>query len=281
MARDKSTQAQEATTNQETALVKLSSSYPALTGGGDVAEAMKVNMGDEEVTMFDLERIRVPSGGSLFWEVMGAEGTAEAVKDVSGIIVFTKIGRSYWKSSFEESGGGTPPDCSSADGRIGVGDPGGLCHECPLAEFGSAEGESRAQACKQQRFVFLLREGTMLPAVLALPPTSLKLMKQWLLQISQRAKPYWSFIVKFSLKEAKSSGGIKYAQVVTSIVRPLSEEEVGLVVKFAATTRDTFASYREGADERTPDKVDPSGLEGDDSDKEPEEIETREPGQDD
>lgn len=242
---------QEEQQQSSTALARLTSAYPALAGGGAVAEAMLANLEGEEVTMFDLERIKVPTGGGIAWEIPppDGEGEPDVARAVEGIIVYTKMGRAFWPGAF---GGevAQPPQCSSPDGVHGIGDPGGECARCQFAEFGSRGvvrgDDSRSQACKQMRFVFLLREGRTLPSVIALPPTSIGPMRKFLLGISQRSRPYWSVITRFQLVKAKNAGGIEYAQVRPSVVRELAAEEVETVVKFAKLQRETYSKYREG-----------------------------------
>jgi len=235
---------------EENSLALLQSKYPALMGGGDVAAALEANLGGEKIAVWDLERIKVPSGGMLAWEIPGLSGVPTYEQSVEGIIMFHKLGRSFWKQSLSESGGGVPPDCSSPDNLIGIGDPGGECASCPYAQWGSAESDgdekARGQACKQQRFVFILREGMALPSVIALPPTSLQPMKQWLMQITGKGKPYWCFLVRFNLIESRNKNGIKFAKAQPSIIRQLTNEEVAAAQQFAIQTRETFVQYREG-----------------------------------
>lgn len=241
-----------ATQEPGSALAVLKDAYPALAGGGDVAAAMEANLGGEEITVFDLEQIRVGRGGMTAWEVPTGDGEVDYPKTVDGIVVFHKIGRSYWSTAYGGEGGGTPPDCSSSDGKVGHGNPGGLCADCEFAQWDSkvVDGEHvPGQACSQRRFMFLLREGHSLPSVVNLPPTSLKPVKQWLMQITNKGKPYWHYVVRFSLAEAKSKGGIKYAQARVAVVRELTPEEIGAVTEFAVKTRDTFVQYREGVGE--------------------------------
>jgi hypothetical protein len=235
----------------ESGLASLKASYPALTGSGSVQEALAVNLGGEVPTVWDLERIKVPSGSMKAWQVEVGDGGAEYPTEVEGIIVFTKIGRAFWRTAYADGGGGAPPDCSSPDGLVGIGDPGGECATCPFAQFGSARDaqgrEAPGQACKQMRFVFLLRPGSALPSVIALPPTSLKAVRKWLMSISARGRAYWTFVTKFTLVEATNQGGTKYAQARCAVVRELNAEEAAVVQEFAAAQRAMFSAYREGA----------------------------------
>ena len=62
----------------------------------------------------------------------------ESAKTVEGIIVGWRPARIYWKKGLNEGGGKLPPDCTSIDGFIGIGDPGGACATCPFSKFGSS-----------------------------------------------------------------------------------------------------------------------------------------------
>ena len=98
---------------------------------GDISqiqEVVETNLGDEDFSPFDLDRITVPAGGGIAWEVPTVNGP-ESQKEIHGVIVLAKKVRSYWKDSSATDG--TPPDCASADGIHGQGDPGGLCKQCP------------------------------------------------------------------------------------------------------------------------------------------------------
>jgi len=95
------------------------------------------------------------------------------LKELSGIIIAWRDTRAYWSVPMEESDGNMPPDCYSLDARTGEGEPGGNCHKCPNAEFGSGS-KGEGQACKLVRQLFLVREDNLLPEIVHLPPSSLK-----------------------------------------------------------------------------------------------------------
>lgn len=232
----------------DNALVRIEERYPALASEGAVQKALAANLGGEEMSIFDLDRIKVPSGGGVAWEIPTPDGDTTVSKTVEGIIVFTKMGRSYWSKGLDDGGGSTPPDCSSPDGVHGFGNPGGICKTCRFAQFDTAKGgEGKGQACKQQRFLFILREGTHLPTVMVVPPTSLKNMKKYLFQTANRGKFYYAVVTKFELARVKSSGGIDYAEVRPSFVRDLTPEEEAMVEAYAQKTQSSFEGYHEGA----------------------------------
>lgn len=211
---------------------------------GDAAtlvQTVRENVGNETLSSFDLDRIKVPAGGGTFWSVPTMENPdGEPQKSVAGVIVYTTVQRAYWSTSFEASGGGTPPDCFSTDTLIGVGTPGGACAHCPFAQFGS-DAKSNGQACKMFRTVFLLRESGALPAVIAVPPGSLKNLKRYLLSLASNGLPYWAVVTEFALAQAKSQSGITYSQVSPKMLRRLDEDEVAKARAYSETIRPLVA----------------------------------------
>lgn len=206
--------------------------YPALAGDpSKLLDALRENMGGEKLTEFDLERIKMPSGGGGFWEVPGIDGP-EAVKVLEGVVVLTKNVRAYWRLAMEEGSGSDPPQCASADGIVGIGDPGGSCEACPWAQFGSHR-DGRGQACKQMRQLFMLTEKSMLPVVLTLSPTSLAPARKFFMRLASATPPryYWETTIKVSL-EGASSGGNNYSRAVFATGSPLNETDAAAITRY-------------------------------------------------
>ena len=185
---------------------------------------------------FDLDRVTVPAGGGTVWSIPGLEGNVNS-EIVSGVIIYYKDPRAYWRESFDESGGGTPPDCSSATGDFGIGDPGGACARCPLAAFGTArkgEKEGRGQACKQMRQLFMLTADSIIPLVVTAPPTSLKAIKNFMLRLAGKSLPYYAVTVELRLTGTKNKDGIKYSQIEPRVTGRLSEMQLKMVQEYRA-----------------------------------------------
>lgn len=222
--------------NEETsALVPIEQSYPALVPEtrASVLLAMRQNLGEAQVTPMDLNRIKSPSGGSLFFTV-----EEEPLKEVTGIIIHQRDQRAYWKLSMDEGGSGNPPDCSSLDCKVGVGDPGGPCHLCALSKFDST-GEP--PPCKQMRLLFLLRPGCYLPDVVQVPPSSLKNAAQYMLSLASKALPYFAVETTIGLEKAKSRDGIDYGKFTFRASRALPKEKLTELIEFAQSLKDVFA----------------------------------------
>ena len=187
--------------------------FPVLTQDLDeVTLAIQENL-DDEFDPFILEQIRVPSGGTTVWE----REDRDPEKELVGVIIGKLKMRSYWRSSFESSGGNTPPDCSSSDMENGlwVNEDGTIetrkCATCPFSRFGS--GGARSQACKQMEMLFVLLEGEILPTVIKVPPSSLRESLKYRRKMTSLAIPYWAAVTGFQLEKDKNQDGITYSKI--------------------------------------------------------------------
>jgi len=211
---------------------------------------------------FDMDRVGVPAGGGLAWSVPDMRGEPEAVPELQGIILLHGDRRAYWKVGFDESGGGSPPDCSSLDGRVGVGyirgeDPEKQparkrdCKTCPMSQWGSADVDdagkplpkekcTNGQACTQRKVVFLLRQGDVLPLIVDLAPTSLKAFNQFMLRLTSKGIACYGAIVGLKLRVENSNSGIKYSVVAPRLINVLSDEDRDAMAKIATAMRPYF-----------------------------------------
>ena len=93
----------------------------AIVPQGDIRAIIAENLGDG-ITANDLDRVKIPSGGGLAFEVPTLEG-GEMEKSIEGVIVHHQDQNAYWSSPIE-SGSHMPPDCASRDGKYGDGELG-------------------------------------------------------------------------------------------------------------------------------------------------------------
>ena len=202
---------------KETAIELADTGYLVLQKDSNIVEIVEENLGAEGVSAYDLDRVKIPAGGATAFEVPTLEGE-ESVKEIEGIIIFWKTARAYWPEKF--NGENNPPQCSSVDGEVGQGTPGGYCSKCPLAQFGSAEN-GKGQACKQMRQLFIVRENDILPLVLTLPPTSIKPAKQYFMRLASKGIKYTHAVTRITLEKAKSGEGITYSKAAFALVKQL------------------------------------------------------------
>lgn len=201
-------------------IVKLES-YAALQMNAlELKEVLQENLGGEAISAFELDRVKVPSGGGTTWEVPTLEGVEDA-KAIEGVVIYFKNQNAYWKEKYD--GQNNPPDCVSNDGTVGIGTPGGNCAVCPLNAFGS---EGKGKACKNMRTLFVLREGDVLPLVLTLPPTSLKDARKYFLRLASKGIPYYGVITEITLEKDKNESGITYSKARLALKGVLDAETV-------------------------------------------------------
>jgi hypothetical protein len=234
----------------------IPSTYRALAvPAAQLTAFLKENIGAQGLKPFDLDRVKVPAGGGTTWEVPSLKGPQNAPV-LEGIIMHFRDVRSYWKEAF--GGGANPPDCASQDGMVGVGVPGGACHSCPLAEFGSAPKKNgkggRGQACKQIRMMLLLRQDDMVPLLILAPSSSLKAARSFFLRLVSNGLPYYGVTTQLRLTKTKNADGIEYSQMSFAMGRQLEPDEFQKVQVIGQALRDLFSAVtidagdvREGA----------------------------------
>ena len=211
------------------ALKKIETYMALQSDATNVLQTIRENIGNDRITDRDLDRIVVPLGGGLNWTVPTLEGE-DSEKSLDGIIVHWTAPRAYWATGMEV-GGNTPPDCSSHDGEIGYGQPGGDCFTCPLNQWGSAEGGS-GKACKEKRMIFLLRASDLLPIVIQAPSTSIQPIKKYLLRLASQGLPYWSVLTSLSLEKGSNGAGIAFSRISPKSAGPIPEEQRGILAEY-------------------------------------------------
>lgn len=225
----------------------------------ELMEVIEENLAGQSIGEFDLDRIKIPSGGGMAWEVPTLEGV-EPRKEIYGVVTYWKEGRAYWPTKFE--GGNEPPACASPDGQFAppTGEPGVevptneknqfICAQCPNAQFGTADkGEGRGQACKQTRQLFLLTPESLIPFVVSLPPTSVKAAQKFMLRLAGAGVKSSAIVVKITLEKDKNAGGIEYAKAAFSMVERLDEETALRTAEIAKVLRPIFEKVEVRQDE--------------------------------
>ena len=143
------------------------------------------------------------------------------IPEFEGIILDTNRINAWWEKSFDETGGGTPPDCFSMNGidadQNSNMPQAALCRDCEKNKFKSAVEKDGSQgdgkACKNMKRVHVVMEGEMLPHRMTLPPSSLKAIDDYISRLTSKGLPYQLVHTTFKLKEAKNAKGIKYSEI--------------------------------------------------------------------
>ena len=97
------------------------------------------------------QRVKIPAGGTLQFEMPSDDpDNPDYEKNLVGVILHNHATCAYWPAGSEYDDD-TTPLCSSVDGKVGIGTPGGACAACVMNRFGSAPDGSKGKACKNMR----------------------------------------------------------------------------------------------------------------------------------
>ncbi|WP_300783290.1 hypothetical protein [uncultured Acetatifactor sp.] len=187
---------------------------------------------DMDGMQMNFPRVKIPSGGSLQFEIpTGDPDNPDYAKTLTGVILFNHPNNAYWPEGSEYDDNAAPL-CSSTDGRLGVGTPGGSCAICTMNLFGSA-AEGKGKACKNMRVLYFLRSGEFIPLQINLPPTSLKPFRQFISQtFSFRRRATYGSLVEIGLKKM-NNGKDDYSVATFRLLSDLSGDELAQVRDYA------------------------------------------------
>jgi len=160
---------------------------------------------------------RLPQIGIVHQAQLFKMPDGETTKEFEGILLDTNRANAYWSTSFDESGGGDLPDCSSLDGI--ASDPESedqqseQCYSCNYNQFKTAK-KGGGKACKNMKRMHILMGEGILPYRLTLPPSSLKAIDLYISMLTSQSIPYQLVTTKFSLKLVTNVAGIEYSEIV-------------------------------------------------------------------
>lgn len=205
----------------------------------DLRAMIADNLGGAQLRASDLPRVTVPAGGGRLFAVASIDGDATA-KILSGVIIHRADQRAYWSRPM--GAGDAAPDCVAHDGQRGVGTPGGICAECPLAAWGSAGPDRPGQACRASAIIYLVGADAILPTALVVPPSSLAVLRRYTIALTAQAVMLGAVVTECSLIEAQSDQGIRYAQLAFRAARRLAPPEIAIVRAYADAIRPVLAA---------------------------------------
>lgn len=200
---------------------------------GRIIRLIDENLGGQKFNVLNLPRIKMSKETGLFQIELA--GGMETERNLFCVITAFRPARIYWGRAYNPAQGKQPPACTSMDGFVGVGDPGGNCAECPWAQFKSARNpdgsQAAGQACKELRQMLVLLPGQMLPHRLDVPPTSLQGFTKYSLNLVYSGDAYWGVVTKLGL-EIVPSGGYPVARVLFSRHKQLDPDETQILAPY-------------------------------------------------
>lgn len=214
-------------------IMMLSDYAISKVGSDSIKSLIQGNLGGSQLQISDLPKVKIPAGGSTTWLVPPDDSP---VKDLEGIVIYQHDIRALFAQSENGAISNEPPLCTSDDaltGTAGKGQPVVDCGSCPSAAWGSAGAGKKGQACKMMHRIYLLSQGSILPVVLTLSPSSISVWRKYMISLINTRKTAGGVVTKVSLEKV-TGGPAPYARILPSFVRALTDEEAKFVEAYAS-----------------------------------------------
>lgn len=188
-------------------VVVFETAFPMVSSeNSSVMEAMQNNLDNEEITRRDMfTLIPNPSGGDEAWTIDTPMGK-QSFEELEGIILYIGNERAYYESAYG-TGENERPLCSSDNGVIGEGDPGGKCVDCAFSKFGP---DSEPPKCSQKKPMYLLipEVNPVMPIVINATGPSFPILKKFRVGLMQFGVNTFDVKVRLSLKAGKTKNNM-------------------------------------------------------------------------
>lgn len=246
-------------TQQPAALVavELPINLPVLTGDVDMAEikeALAANMEEGESLQFP--KIKMPTGGMVFWEIPTEEEKPTMAEELIGVVLLKQAGNVWYEVDGAEKG--KRPDCASRDGKLGFmqNTPSMPinCATCPRNQWGSKmkDGQPlKGKACKNVMNLAFLMEGNVFPHHIPITPGSLASWHDYAkrLTTARIPKPLYGVVTKIRLVKVSNGQNLAYAQATFHKVGDLTNAQKAEVKKFASYIEPFFRAIEVEAED--------------------------------
>ena len=169
---------------------------------------------DIEGLQLGFKCVKIPSGGQLQFELTGEDpDNPDYARYLEGIILYSHNANAYWIAGKGEDDN-APPDCQSTDGS-------------------DTKGTGKGKACKNQRIIYLLRSGEVMPIQLSLSPTSLRPYSDFInAAFVARRRGVCGSVVQIGLKK-RSNGKDDYSVATFRRLYDFTGEELAQVRAYA------------------------------------------------
>jgi len=225
-------------TTNTTDIVKAESFELAINNfDGEISEMMTDIAGPSGIDPRMLPTVHAPAGGGVNWQLPDKT----AVQVIEGVIIHWRDPRRRFDKPY--GGGNEPPACFSEDGITGKGNPGGLCNgdasrgipKCRFNEFGTHPDPKRprAKGCEEQKLVYVIRSGFLLPLTVQVASGSLKSFTQYGMMMLDFGGAKYRHITKIGLKEEKSSEGVAFSEVTFERGDPVGDDDAAKIREYA------------------------------------------------
>ena len=222
--------------NNVSAMVENGHSFrlPEMVGS---MEFSKDELADDMTGLqLNFQKVKIPSGGTLQFELPGDDPeNPDYVKTIEGVLLYNHAAGALWAEDSEKDEDALPL-CSSADGQIGAGEPGGVCASCHLNAWGSGL-KGKGKACKNMRVLYLLRDGEYMPIQLTLSPMSIRPYTDFFnAAFASRRRGTCGSIIQIGLKRA-NNGKDDYSVATFKKLYDFTGEQLAQIKAYADNFR--------------------------------------------
>lgn len=234
----------------ETALTVLDAEKAMIPTPEDLAGVIE-DIGDLiKISVLGVVNIAAAGAGTFNVREPGAEEAEKGIKEIQGVIIAHHPVNVRWAAAFSERGEDERPACKSVDGETGIDTETGEridCATCPHNQFGPDGGR---KACANKRQLYIMRDGDLLPVLMALPPSGLRAFDNYRVscKLTQR-RDIGQVVTRIRLKSAKNAQRIEYSAPVFEAVALLDLETAGYLKAFGASMVQTLQKARMTVDD--------------------------------
>lgn len=179
---------------------------------------------------------RIPQIKIIHQGQMFAMPNGKKVESFHARILHHSPANAFWTIPFDQSGGGSIPDCFSmnalqpliAEGNEPISE---FCGSCPKNAFGS---DGRGKACKNMWRLHVLMEDSNIPKRVTLPPSNIGQIQDFMISLADAGIPFPLANVLFYLSPKKNKEGIEFSLINFEVVDSIdqnSEYEEALKIK--------------------------------------------------
>lgn len=214
--------------------------YPMLMEApGDVLDAMMANFEGEEVSTRDVFKEIPNQKGEDFWTIQTPDGK-NTYDDLTGVILHVGSTRALFEGEYGD-GGSNIPLCTSNDGIMGDGNPGGSCRACNEKDFGP-DGELPTCIHKKPIYALIPEINPVLPVVFNVTGASFPSLKKHRSFCAQYGIKFWDTEIKFTLNPTKTKNKRDASILTFEIVSNIKKTNPEAYEKILAY-RKTFLPY--------------------------------------
>ena len=247
---------------------------PALVSPQEALLVIEENLEGMGGGKFD--KIKIPSGGGISFEVRDENGETIPMKSLRGVIIHKKPFRAWYIKSFDEKTDEDTgiPDCFSDDmihgsGCETAGIPAGqLCATCPKGQWGSNRKGGKGKDCADKIRIHTLLEDCVFPIVIDLPPTSLQNFTNYINRLTNKLNCFYGVVTNIGLEKDKNNKGTEYSKTTFAKSVNLTPQEKQAIKQYIEILRPRMERIsRESIGEVDVVEVEADGTTGGESDQ--------------